>query len=85
MEEVTQTIANTEARTVPVMREKRVLCRSSMGDIVASPPCFGKAVIRIRNRRTHYPADLRYPHYLSPQDWQAENRPNAMTVAHLAW
>jgi len=45
MEEVTQTIPNTAASRMPTYREKHVLCRSNMGDIVASAPCFGKAVI----------------------------------------
>jgi hypothetical protein len=48
MEEVKHTIANTEANTAPTHREKRVLCRSSMGKIVALAQRSSKVVIRIR-------------------------------------
>jgi hypothetical protein len=44
MEEVMQTIANRQASPVPTIREKRIRCRSSTGDIVAFAPCLGKAL-----------------------------------------
>jgi hypothetical protein len=42
MDEVTHTIANTETMMAPAYREKRVLCPSTMGDIVALAPCLNK-------------------------------------------
>jgi hypothetical protein len=57
-EEVTQTIENREARTVPTIRKRCVPCQSKMADIVASAPCLGKghfmAAIRMMAAQEYY-------------------------------
>jgi hypothetical protein len=42
IEAVTHAITNTNAKTAPTYREKRLRCLPGISDIVASAPCLGK-------------------------------------------